>query len=117
TRVRVGREGIRGAGVVVVVHTRVQRRARRALVVEPERVSDLLTRHVLHLRGIVVLVRRAPAAEVVVVEFGDTLHDVALRRDPDLGEAQPAGVAVVGVADLDVARYGAARRVRTLGDG
>ncbi len=96
--IRMSRGRVRRRCVVVVVHARVQRRPRRALVVEPECMPDLLTDHVLHLGRVVVLVARA--AEVVVVVLDDALGYVR-SGDPDLRQAQPARVAVVVTADLD----------------
>src|SRR6266545_2670967 len=98
-RVRMRALRVRRARVVVVVHAAVLRRAVRALVIQPQRVTDLLTDDVLHLGSVVVLV--GGAAEVVVVVLHHALDDVFAPRDPDLGQAEPATVAVRRAADLD----------------
>src|SRR6266498_3763286 len=98
-RIRMRALRVRGAGVVVVVHAAVLRRAVRALVIQPQRVTDLLTDDVLHFGSVVVLVGGAP--EVVVVVLHHALDDVLAPRDPDLGQAEPATVAVRRAADLD----------------
>jgi len=110
-RVRRRRPRVGAAGVVPVVHAGVERGAGLGLVVEPEGVPDLLADHVLLLGTVVVLVRpTARAAEVVVVQLDDSLRDVAAAAvDPDLSEAEPAGVTVVVVADLDFSEH---RRTR-----
>jgi hypothetical protein len=54
-------------------------------VVEAERAPDLLADHMLLLGFVVVLVRLAGATEVVVVQLGYSLRDVAAAAvDPDL---------------------------------
>src|SRR3954452_20143214 len=91
---------IRVAGVVVVVHAGIERRAGRALVVEPERVPDLLAHHVLTLGRVVVLIGRA-RPEVVFVPLDRALDDVRRARlEPDGGDPEPAVVSITRVADL-----------------
>src|SRR5215211_5044318 len=59
---------------------------------------------------VVRVARTASATEVVIVQLGDPLRDMASAAvDPDLRETKPTGVAVVVVADLDLAQH---RRTR-----
>jgi hypothetical protein len=94
---------------VVIVHAGVERLAGLALVVEPEGMTDLLADHVQLLGRVVVGV--GAATKVVVVVLHGSLGDVAPAAvDPDLRDAEPTSVAVIGVAHLDASLGGVARR-------
>ena len=104
-----------------IFHARVGRVGREILVLVGEAVivADLLAGH-----------RRAPRRRVIlrksvigVVELGRALGDMAARQ-PDRGDAEPAVLAVGGVADQDLAglrlagpAVAAARAVRALDHG
>src|SRR5215208_6712550 len=86
------------ARVVGVVHARPEIGVVEVLVlmVESEGVAYLLAHHHLPPRGRVVL----GGAEIRVIDFGSACRDMLAAADPDLGEAEPAVLAVRCVADL-----------------
>src|SRR6266496_301893 len=84
--------------VIGVVHARSEIRVIevRVLVIEAERVADLLAGYEVSPRSSVVL----RLVEIVVIQLHSALRDVSAASDPNLGDAEPAGVAVAGIADL-----------------
>src|SRR5829696_43225 len=86
-----------GGRVTRVVHARPEVSIVEVLVlvVQPQGVADFLAHHQVPPGGGVVL----RGVEVRIVDLGGALRDV-LTAYPDLGESQPAVVAVLPVADL-----------------
>lgn len=90
-----------------VIHARVEVGSAGVLVIETERVADLLAHDVLPLVGIVV--RRG--IEVRVVHLDAALRYVSAALQPDLCQAEPTVIAIIAIADLHRPTDGAAMLV------